>query len=55
MVIFDLDGTLWNSSANVAASWNVALLKIALHTLKNLVTMWRRAENGEKAAESNMT
>ncbi len=25
MVIFDLDGTLWNSSANVAASWNVVI------------------------------
>ena len=25
MVIFDLDGTLWNSAANVAASWNVVL------------------------------
>ena len=25
MVIFDLDGTLWDSSANVAASWNVVL------------------------------
>ena len=25
MVIFDLDGTLWDSSANVAESWNVVL------------------------------
>ena len=25
MIIFDLDGTLWDSSANVAASWNVVL------------------------------
>ena len=25
MVIFDLDGTLWDSSANVAASWNVII------------------------------
>ena len=25
MVIFDLDGTLWNSSANVAASWNIVI------------------------------
>lgn len=25
MVIFDLDGTLWDSAANVAASWNVIL------------------------------
>ena len=25
MVIFDLDGTLWDSSVNVAASWNVVL------------------------------
>ena len=25
MVIFDLDGTLWDSSANVAASWNVVI------------------------------
>ena len=25
MVIFDLDGTLWNSSVNVAASWNVVI------------------------------
>ena len=27
MVIFDLDGTLWNSAANVAASWNVVIEK----------------------------
>ena len=27
MVIFDLDGTLWDSSANVAASWNVVIEK----------------------------
>ena len=25
MVIFDLDGTLWDSSENVAASWNVVI------------------------------
>ena len=25
MVIFDLDGTLWDSSVNVAASWNVVI------------------------------
>jgi len=25
MIIFDLDGTLWDSSANVAASWNMVL------------------------------
>ena len=27
MVIFDLDGTPWNSAANVAASWNVVIEK----------------------------
>ena len=25
MIVFDLDGTLWNSSANVAASWNIVI------------------------------
>ena len=25
MIIFDLDGTLWDSSANVAASWNIVI------------------------------
>lgn len=27
MIIFDLDGTLWDSAANVAASWNCVLEK----------------------------
>ena len=28
MIIFDLDGTLWDSSVNVAASWNVVLKRM---------------------------
>ena len=24
-IIFDMDGTLWDSAANVAASWNLAI------------------------------
>ena len=26
-IIFDMDGTLWDSAANVAESWNVAIEK----------------------------
>ena len=29
-IIFDMDGTLWDSAANVAESWNVAIEKSRL-------------------------
>ena len=27
-IIFDMDGTLWDSAENVAISWNIALDKV---------------------------
>lgn len=35
-IIFDLDGTLWDSSDNVAASWNTAIGRMGLPQLKDI-------------------
>ena len=29
-IIFDMDGTLWDSAENVAASWNLAISELGL-------------------------
>ena len=34
-IIFDMDGTLWDSAANVAESWNVAIAKFNEAELEN--------------------
>ncbi|WP_432651460.1 HAD family hydrolase [Huintestinicola sp.] len=35
-IIFDLDGTLWDSADNVAKSWNIAVKKLAIPCLDGI-------------------
>lgn len=35
-IIFDLDGTLWDSADNVAESWNIALKKLGIPSLDGI-------------------
>ena len=35
-IIFDLDGTLWDSADNVAASWNIAVKTLISRVLTAL-------------------
>ena len=37
-LIFDMDGTLWDSAENVAASWNLAVASAGYH--RNPLTRW---------------
>ena len=40
-IIFDMDGTLWDSAENVAKSWNVAIRQYGV-----LLIIWQAAGSG---------